>query len=320
MPAEAKRHHWWPTCHSSLWVDTDGCIGSIGRDGVIRRTKPINTAVIGHYNTVRRPDGTKDTSLEQFFATEVEGPVAPVLKRLATEKSRDFALEAEFDKPFLQSERRAIKRDGFIPDQRAHSAHLLDVERQDLARYIGSLLVRVPSYKDRLNSAHMNQSIASFFDLPLEAARFRLDSLHVEIIRQHVWEYAAKLLECAFFLCDVDGGEFVFSDTPVIPAALGFGEEEAMCPITPTRALFVARGYSMKFRDRVPIFRCRAQTARRYNRTMVQNAEREIFFRSPISASFVSKHLGTRQVRIVPTLGEAGVAPTNQHLLLDKRE
>jgi len=306
MSGAPKRHHWIPVCHSSLWVDEEGCVTTITGSGEVRRTTPTNTAVIGQYNSVMMPDGTRDPALEIYFADEVESPVAPVLARIATETRRDPELEARFDQAMLHREKRQIARDGFYADRRAFSAAFSLSDRRALARYVASLIVRVPSYKDELNSNRMLENVASVLGLDPQAARFRTDMLHVEIIRRHLRDYAAKLERCGFMLLDApDGTEFIMGDTPVIPAALGFGEAEVLCPITPRRALMVVSKYVPPFADRMGIFRSRPPSVRAFNKTMVQNAEREIFCRASFPVDFVNEHLGSRQVRLEPNLETA---------------
>ncbi|MBL8646292.1 MAG: DUF4238 domain-containing protein [Sphingosinicella sp.] len=306
MSSVPKRHHWWPVCHSSLWVDAEGCVTTMTATGAVLRTRPLNTAVIGHYNSVRLPDGNRDASLEIFFADQVEGPVAPILARLGVETRRDYQLESGFDKQALRRDWKGIKQDGFVPDERAFSAAFSATDRRLLAYYVASLMVRVPSYKDELNSSRMLGMVAAVLGIPADSARFETDSLHVEIVRRHLEDYAQSLETCAFILIDApEGDEFLIGDTPVIPAALGFGEAEVMCPITPSRALMIISGWRPTFTDRIAIFRARRKSIRSFNKTMLQNAEREVFCRTPVSLAYVAKHLGTRQVRLVPNMETA---------------
>ncbi|GAO77479.1 DUF4238 domain-containing protein [Sphingopyxis sp. C-1] len=317
--SDPKRHHWWPMCHSTLWTGDDGCIAIMNASGEVDRRRPKNLAVRKYYNSILRADGTRDASLETFFANEIEGVAGPVLARLATESRRDHQLERHYDKARLKSQRKEIKQDGFVPDDRAFSTHLPAEDRRALARYVASLIVRVPSYKDELNSERMRQDIATFLGLTSEEARRETDENHLEIVRDHLNDYSALLEQCAFVLLDApDGLEFLIGDTPVIPAALGFGEAEAMCPIAPNRALFMIRGYRPPFDDRIAIFRSMPKSVKAFNKTMVQNAEREIFCRTPPPAKFVKDHLGTRQVRIVPKIGQGHVGKTRGPLLQPK--
>lgn len=138
-------------------------------------------------------------------------------------------------------------------------------------------------------------------------------------VRQHLDDYATKLTTCAFVLIDAAAGaEFLIGDTPVIPAALGFGEAEAMCPISPTRALLIVSGWKPPFQDRIAIFRSLPKSVRSFNKTMVQNAEREIFCRSPVPSAFVAEHLGTRQVRLNPNLETATGEHSARGPMLDR--
>ena len=234
---------------------------------------------MGHYNSIVRADGTRDSALETFFAEEMEHFVAPVLVRLAGKAHRDLQLERHFDRGLLMREAKLIRSTGFVPRIEAYSIGCSLEELGALARYIASLMVRVPSYKDTLNSARVRENLADVLELSPEAARLEADILHVGVVRRHLEDYTSVLKGCAYLLLDApSGSEFVIGDTPVIPSALGFGEAEVMCPITPTRALFVLRGYEVPLADRLPVFLARSPTVWVYNKTMVQNADREIFF------------------------------------------
>ncbi len=314
----AKRHHWWPICHSRLWVDEEGCVTTTDGGGRVRRTKPINTAVIGQYNSVRRPDGTRDPALEEFFATEIEGRAAPLLARLATERRRDLAAEAHFDQGFLRREWKNLKRDGYVPNTQAFTASLDRADRGTLARYVAALVVRVPSYKDELNSSRMIENVSALLGLNPAEGRFATDAFHVEIVRKHLEEYGDRLAACEFVLIETSGDEFVIGDTPVIPVALGFGEAEAMMPITPRRALLMIRGWRPPLPNRAMIFQSQPLSVRAFNKTMVQNAEREIFSRGPINPVFVRRHLGTRKVRLAPDSATAAGDQCARGPMLDR--
>jgi hypothetical protein len=313
----SKRHHWWPQCHSGLWIDAEGCITVTNAAAEVRRTRPVNTAVIGHFNSLKKPDGTFDTSLETYFADEVDGPAAPVLARLATEKRLDPEVESHFDRAFLRASWKGIKEDGFVPSERAYTARIGGDEKLALARYVASLMTRVPSYKNELNSNRMRSNVAAILGLEPDGARFETDALHLEIVRRHLADYAARLAKCEFILIDSENEELVIGDTPVIPATLGFGESEALMPLSPTRAILFIRGHKAPVPGRALIFASQRRSVRAYNRTMLQNAEREVFSRAPINPGFVRRHLGTRQIRLVPDIATAAGAHSERGPMLD---
>ena len=299
MPS--KRHHWWPMCHSSLWTDEEGCITVYDKLNGVRRLRPNNTAVIGHYNTVRQLDGSTDTSLEEYFANDVEGRAGPVLRRLATEKNRDLNAEWLIDKTQLHLARKLIAKDGFELPSRSYSVRLNASDKMDLSRYIASLIVRVPSYKDELNSDATQNMIASLLGYKHDESRIVTDLVHVDIIKAHLVDYTTRLSQCEFIIVDTAKVEFIIGDTPVIPAALGFGDAEAMLPLTPNRAIFIIRGWRGPLPNRAMIFNAKPTNVKAFNITMLQNAERQAFAKSPISGGLVAKYLGTRQARIKPT-------------------
>lgn len=313
-----KRHHWWPECHSKLWTDREGCVTRLGRGDEPRRTRPINTAVIGHYNSVRHLNGQQDPALETYFANEVEWPAGPVLERLSKEKWRDPMVERLVDAPRGRGMRRQIREAGWEWDGMACSAYLPAEDRLALTRYVASLIVRVPSYKDALNSEAVRMSLAALLDLDAPQARFEADRRHVAILRQHIDEYSRRLIGCAVILLEAqEGEEFIIGDTPVIPAALGFGKAKAICPISPDRALIMISGWTAPFGDRIGVFRSTRGRVRSYNRVMLQNAEQEVFCRTAIPSDFVSKHLGRRQVRLSVEFKGPEAAGSDQGPMLD---
>ncbi len=316
--ANPKRHHWWPEFHQSLWVDAGGCITSINAEGKVLTTQPKSIAVIGHFNSIRLPDGTKDTTLETYFADNVDSPAGPVLGRLATEKWRDVAVEQLINKANAQRQRKSFRRDGFDWDGAAYSVWLTQEERLDLARYIASLIVRVPSYKGLLNSHEVEASFRDLFGIDQLQARYQADAHHVDIVKQHVEQYSAQLIDRAFVLLEAPPGEeFILGDTPVLPAALGFGQTEAICPLSPDRVLAIIKGWMAPFNDRIGVFIITRQKLRFYNRLILQNAEREIFCRKPISQDIVAKHLGTRQVRLVVEMSRSAPEHASRGPMLD---
>lgn len=305
MTTAPKRHHWWPICHSTLWKDDEGCITSIGRNGHIVRTSPANTAVIGHYNSIRKADGGRDSSLETFLANDIDDAAGPVLRKLATERIRHLTWESHLDRAFIGRERGNFAADGFRPPDQCWTVLLSPSARRALARYVASMLVRVPSYKDELNSQNMLWSVGNVLGVTGPQAIQATDELHVEIVLSHLEDYARRLDECAWMLVASPHQELIFGDTPVIPAALGWGEAEAIFPISPERALLIVRGHRPPVRDALMIVESMPKAARSLNKTMIQNAERQIFCRTQIDLSVVGRHLGTRQVRLQPNLETA---------------
>ncbi len=296
----AKRHHWWPECHSKLWVAQNGLITMINKEGVAVPVTPENAGIIKHHNSVRLPDGSVDISLETYFADEIEGPVAPILSRLATERFRSAAWDRHIDHNFAKREAFGIRQDGFLPIRKGYSVSLPPKDKLAAARYFASLLVRVPSYKDELKSTQMVAGIQKILGLSEEDAKIETDILHVEIVHRHLEDYATRLLQCAWVLIESEKQEIIFGDTPVVPSALGWGEAEAICPVSPNRCLMLVRGYKPPIEDAILIVQSLPRSIRALNCTLLQNANRFIFCRSPFPLDFVRTHLGTRQARIKP--------------------
>jgi hypothetical protein len=88
----------------------------------------------------------------------------------------------------------------------------------------------------------------------------------------------------------------------VIPAALGWGAAEAVMPISPNRILVFVAGWKSPYPDQTLIVELLPKFVRSTNMTLIQNAENYVYSRSLVPAEFIFKHLGTRQIRAVPSV------------------
>ena len=295
----AKRHHWWPECHSKLWVAKNGLITMINKEGVAVPVTPENAGVIKHHNSVRLSNGSVDTSLETYFADEIENPVAPILLRLATERFKSAAWDRHIDHDFARREASGIRQDGFLPIKKGYSVSMPPKDRLATARYFASLLVRVPSYKDELKSPKMVAGIQKILGLSEIEAKVETDILHVEIVRQHLQDYATRLMQCAWILIESEKQEIIFGDTPIVPSALGWGEAEAICPVSPNRCLMLVKGYKPPIENSIMIVQSLPRSIRALNHTLLQNADRVVFCRSPFPIDFVRTHLGSGPIKML---------------------
>lgn len=81
-----KRHHYLPQSYLEGFT-RDGLLAVYDREkDEVRVQQPINTGVIGHFYTLEDSEGRKRFELEEMFS-ELEGKVAPVLKKLAQRKN-----------------------------------------------------------------------------------------------------------------------------------------------------------------------------------------------------------------------------------------
>jgi hypothetical protein len=63
---------------------------------------------------------------------------------------------------------------------------------------------------------------------------------------------------------------------------------------------------------------CRPSQVRAFNKTMIQNAQREIFCRSPFPIKVVTEHLGSRQIRLAPNIDTAAGKHSARGPMLDR--
>jgi hypothetical protein len=314
-----KNHHFWPVCHSKFWTGADGKVITYELGGTLSLDTPKRTARIEHLNSIRMANGTKNVWLEVYFDKEVEDKSAPALFKLAKAKNRNLTFENSFDRNMLRNDVKVIRKDGFAPPGKGYAVTLNEAERRTVARYVASMMVRVPSYKNQINSASVIASLHNDFGFQAEAAVEEADRLSVEILMKHMTEYADHLMKCTWFIAESTSTEFVFCDTPVIPSTLGWGEAEAVIPITPNRILVFIKGWKSPLPDQILVVGMLPHFVRSTNITLVQNAEQYVYSRGPISERFIFKHLGTRQIRVVPILQRTDHPALGKGVLFSKQ-
>lgn len=79
---QPKRHHWWPQVQSRFWVDSGGLVHATRADGTSFRSSPTNLGVESDLYTRFAEDGSKDTSVEDWFAQAIDGPAKNLIEHL----------------------------------------------------------------------------------------------------------------------------------------------------------------------------------------------------------------------------------------------
>jgi hypothetical protein len=83
--AQAKRHHYLPELYLAGFTDDgtpDGLLHVyLRRENTVKRMTPVNTGVIGHWNSITRGDGTKDPSIESWLSG-MESRAVPGIEKL----------------------------------------------------------------------------------------------------------------------------------------------------------------------------------------------------------------------------------------------
>ncbi|TRD22957.1 DUF4238 domain-containing protein [Palleronia caenipelagi] len=273
-----KRHHWWPQLNSGHWCSTDGTIQVLSRDGSSFRGKPRGLGVVGQLYSKDLADGTKDVSIETWFANDIDGPFASLLKKLIDDKNlRNRTFSGDHKKRKLSNE--LGLRIGNTIEYMEVSEHELEV----LSRYVAALLVRNPNYLKKLAQFHSDQ---------LNPKHSSLDNM------RYVFEIYANRLLCAdFVILKRDArNEFLFSDGGIVArepwSRYGGIPFDIHYPMTPDYALQALPAINQNFKGIIHYIKASNTGIAAQNRISLEVAKNQVFGRAPLPKNFVLKNWG----------------------------
>lgn len=310
--SEAKHHHWWPIAHSKHWVNENGFIRAVRKVGPVFFGKPEKIAKKRRHNSVQRPDGVWDQYMEDAFARLIDSAVPSIMSILGRKRTTRPG-RFYFDLNELDRSKSELRRDGFEPPTDLVSIDIGESEKIQIAQYVASMLVRVPSYKDQLNGTRMIEQISAQLNLQAAESIHIADITHQHVVDRHINEYAEKLAQYVWvFIEPPEGEEFLFCDAPVLPSQRAGEDCVVFFPILPRLALAVFNKWISPRPNIIQIYKIRPKLLRFYNKALVLNAGEVVFGRGPFSEYFVQKHLGEGQVRIVPDISIQGADEAGQ--------
>ncbi|RVV96611.1 DUF4238 domain-containing protein [Mesobaculum littorinae] len=272
-----KRHHWWPQLNSGHWCNVDSKINVLNRDGSSFLGKPRGLGVVGQLYSKELSDGSKDVSIETWFANDVDGPFDAVLRKLIDEQNvakRKIRSDPEKAK--------VVRSLGYRITDYVEYIRLSDHEREVLSRYVAALLVRNPGYLEKLEVFHSEQ---------LKPRNHALDNM------KHIFDiYANRIFSADFIVIKRDAdNEFIFSDGGIVArepwSKSGGIPFDIHYPMTPDYALQVLPAIKQEFRG-VHLFRASNTGISAHNRISLQHAKRQVFGRAPLPTKFVLKNWG----------------------------
>lgn len=273
-----KRHHWWPQLNSGHWCNSDGKIHVLNRDGTSFWGRPGGLGVVGHLYSREMANGAKDTSIETWFANEVDGPFVTLLEKLTSiTHVRQTSFRCDPVKASL------LTQMGYRVQKYIEYYDIARSERENIAKYIAALLVRSPRYLSKLEIFHKS-SLS-----PKNSALDNMRHLHT------VYFEAIMAADLLILRRDAEN-EFLFSDGGIVAkepwSNKGGIPFDVHFPMTPDTSLQVIPSLKQNFPDAVPIFRAANRGISAQNRITLQYAENQVFGRNSIPIDFVMKNWG----------------------------
>lgn len=280
---EPVRHHWWPQAHQRFWVNTSGQIVCVDRSGKVYSTPPVDTAVIRHHNSIFRKDGSRNTEPEKILGRKVDAGIQPTLTKIADLQRRTFVPAKEVvGKDVLDRYNARGEKFGFDQIEMCEFITLQREDRFNLAKYIASMILRVPPFRNRISASY--RSIAAV--LQRHGTTFpdldKADHNHqIAWMLENLPAFARSIaLWHWVFVKAAPSKKFIFSDGPVdlsIPNGLDGGLADFSFPVLPTLTLCGLDRPQSSVPTEVYVMQANDGGTDRYNRTVLGNAEERIY-------------------------------------------
>jgi hypothetical protein len=146
---KAKRHHWWPIAQSVYWTNSDGFVFVTRSDGTVFPANPLNIGVESQLYTRFSEEDGKDTGIEEWFSQTIDGPAKKMIEHLLEQSNVHRTLFSPDP-----SKAKVAKELGYRVNPYIDKVDLpLDI-RNAIARYLAALLVRHPTYLEKLVAFH----------------------------------------------------------------------------------------------------------------------------------------------------------------------
>lgn len=277
-----KRHHWWPQLQIQYWANSDALIHAIRPDGAFLRLKQENIAIETNLYTFTEVSGANNTEIESWFASKVEAPFAPILKKLIQlHNLRTKAFKAK------EHEIKFVKGLGLEVGPYLEFIEITTEDRDALSSYVAALLVRNPKYLKKIQAFH------KAFDEDFAARDLKNISLNNML---HVYEIYKRAINKSDFNLVVRHGEheFLFSDGGITvrePWSSGLMPFDLHVPLTPDLSLTILP-YAERDLSIVGVARANNKAISYLNRVVLSDATRFVYSRGAPPVDFIKRFFG----------------------------
>lgn len=276
-----KRHHWWPLVQSRHWTDANQQVGVTRPDGKSFRTSPLNIGVESELYTRFGDDDAKDTSIEEWFASAIDGPANMAISFLADPSG---ARRVPF--PGAEEGKQTLKALGFVVKPYVEVVELPAEIRIAISKYLAALLVRHPRYLAKLQDFHKAENPAA---PNRDVALFNMLRMY-EL-------YADRIAKSVFMLFRRSGdAEFLYGDGG-LSVDEPWRSEHAIpfdihAPLTPDLSIEVLPTPFDDDLSRLAVQDLTNQGVARFNKISLAQATRFVFSRQTAPISFIKRYFG----------------------------
>lgn len=267
---------------SRYWTDTDGFVNATRADGTVFRANPLNIGVESELYTRFGADGSKDTTVEDWFAEAIDRPASKMIDHLL-DPSNTYRLPFQGDPKKSQT----AKILGFRVNHYVDRIRIPSEIRRAIASYIAALLVRHPKYLAKLKAFHQEDNYHSH-----EIKGVALDNM------LNLYQlYTNQIAKAVLLISRREGSsEYIYADGGIMveePWRTEYGVPfDIHAPLTPDIALQVLPIPFSNDLDTAAIMESNNQGTSRLNRIILGGAERFVFSRQSPPVKFIVNNFG----------------------------
>lgn len=280
---KAKRHHWWPIAQAVYWTNADGFVFVTRSNGTVFPANPVNVGVESELYTRFSEEGEKDTGVEEWFAQTIDGPAKEMIEHLLDPTKVHRSLFSADP-----SKAKVAKALGFRVNPYIDKVDLPPDIRSAIARYLAALLVRHPTYLEKLVAFHGGGTNATVSTKNEALANMiQLYGIYAERISRAVLMISRRVGDAEYLYAD--GGLIV--DEPWRKSYdIPF---DIHAPLTPDIAIEVlpmpATVVGLDLATAM-VMESTKQGVARQNRIILAGAKRFVFSRHSPPVDFIVKH------------------------------
>lgn len=214
----------------------------------------------------------------------------------------------------LEARNAKVTQFGFAPLVNFEYVTLIREDRRSLAKYIASMIVRVPAYRDRVSETFQQYAeIMARIGQPIDNSPNADKNHQIGVMLKTLPTFAKALVGWSWcFIKAAPGEKFIFPDNPValnMPNSLVGGVSDFAFPILPDLILTAINGPKNLVQEGNHVFQANSEGTRTFNRNFIGKAEKQVFMSDKPEDAFRSWMLenfgkpGPRDI-VVETVGK----------------
>jgi Protein of unknown function (DUF4238) len=269
---------------SRYWTSPEGLVFVTRADGTTFKANPAQIGVESELYTRFGDENKKDTVIEEWFARTIDGPAKKMIEHLLDPAN---VSRRPLQRNLSKTEKVRAREIGFRINPFIDEVHLPTDIRKAISQYLAALLVRNPTYLEKLINFHKDESFT-----PQEVKNHALDKM------LNLYSIYAEKIESSVFMITkcVESTEYLYADGGIIveePWRTEYGIPfDIHAPLTPGIAIQVLPIPDANDLSTAMIGEFTNRGVARQNRIILGGAKRFVFSRKTPPLKFIQKNFG----------------------------